>query len=130
MRKLLFLVLLLASFMVYAQEEKIVRYDKFVMLNGRGEPIGNGKPVERKCVVIFNYGTGKDVKVIDEDGITGFYIRVSEVNTKEQDGKIIYQYTFAIDEKGNKVGFYLFKDQLVRYYYDKNNNIVFGFMHF
>lgn len=129
MRKLLFLVLLLASFVVYAQEEQFVRsYHKMVMLDGKGVPIGNGNPVESKNVFIFNHGKGKDVKVISEDGITGFYIRVSEVNTKEQDG-IIY-HTFAIDEKGNKVGFYLFKDRLVKCFYDKNNNIVFGFMHF
>lgn len=124
MRKLLFLVLLLASFMVYAQDERFVRsYHKEGMLNEKGKPIGD--PLERKNVFIFNYGEGKDIKLIGP-GYERIFTRISDLTTEEQDGKIIYQYVLTIDEKGNKIGFGLFEDELVQIFFDSNNSIIIG----
>lgn len=122
MRKLLFLVLLLASFIVYAQEGQFVRsYHKMTMLDGKGKPIAN--PVENKSVFVFNYGEGKDVKAISEDGEVEIFIRVSDVNTIEQDGKTC-QYFTVISKEGNQYIFALFEDSFHRILMDKNNNIL------
>lgn len=129
MRKLLFLVLLLASFMVYAQEEQFVRsYHKMVMLNEKGKPIGN--TVESKNVFILNYGEGKDIKHIDDTGYEQVFTRISDVTTERQDGKIIYQHILTIDKAGEKIGFGLFDDEIVLIFFDKNDNIVFSFKFF